>query len=587
MSEGFSLSIPGNVKQKALPFVLNPNATINKKTFTNSASFDTGGVNPNYKHMELSSNEFKSLTPEAKEAQLKKPQNLAAIGPQYFTYKENKHDIGGGFGKLNIVPSSYAKYMESDVSNQLLYSSNALSSTNQINLASVINNIPGVQIREYLPDTKLDQLMNIFSELLSIVMDFISGALGKSEEKKSTASIDGLTDGPGSAGQQAAKTAGQRAEADQDAKVKKLVEDKTKAIGDDAKGKIKIPETNGIMSKIMGITKYVAGYITGGTNPDFYTEMTNLKEMQMPGYIEKWGKNKKGVEEPLDKTLSYILQFPFLMYYRLQSCLTVNIYEVPGLNQDKSLYDSDGTGGWGDAGWRLTFGNIPFVSKMLEGIFGNIGTHFTPWWDAKEGTKVAEPQINIKLDLFNDTNEAAMINFIFVNTIVPNNKWIQYNMFQHSSSLYDIKLEGYNRLFACTGKFSVKADGVMRTPPDDWLKSLCSKHAQNGITPEYLKSNNIIKIPDVYHVDMTFTSLLPANFNNYLFTYVCNDDQITTYQSKGLFQKSLIVDTLKNGVTKMGENVSIKWSNLKYKGGIIEEFAVKKDNQNAPPPPAT
>ena len=29
----------------------------------------------------------------------------------------------------------------------------------------------------------------------------------------------------------------------------------------------------------------------------------------------------------------------------------------------------------------------------------------------------------------------------------------------------------------------------------------------------------MIKIPDVYKVDMKFTSLLPANFNNYIFTY--------------------------------------------------------------------
>ena len=31
-----------------------------------------------------------------------------------------------------------------------------------------------------------------------------------------------------------------------------------------------------------------------------------------------------------------------------------------------------------------------------------------------------------------------------------------------------------------------------------------------------------IKIPDIYRVKMTFKSLLPANFNNFLFAYAAN-----------------------------------------------------------------
>ena len=47
-----------------------------------------------------------------------------------------------------------------------------------------------------------------------------------------------------------------------------------------------------------------------------------------------------------------------------------------------------------------------------------------PWWNAENGSKTQEPEIEIKFDLFNDSAEAAMMNFIFVNTIVPNNKWV-------------------------------------------------------------------------------------------------------------------------------------------------------------------
>ena len=73
-----------------------------------------------------------------------------------------------------------------------------------------------------------------------------------------------------------------------------------------------------------------------------------------------------------------------------------------------------------------------------------------------------------------------MMNFIFINTIVPNNMWIQYGMFQHSSHLYDVKLDGYNRLFACSGNFSVKGKGVLRNPPSSWIHTLCSKYSNGG-----------------------------------------------------------------------------------------------------------
>jgi len=62
--------IPGNIKQEILPFVLNPEAGINKPV-------DGGST------------------------------NLREVPPQYFTYKGKKKDLGGGIGKLNLFPSVY------------------------------------------------------------------------------------------------------------------------------------------------------------------------------------------------------------------------------------------------------------------------------------------------------------------------------------------------------------------------------------------------------------------------------------------------------------------------------------------------
>jgi len=172
--------------------------------------------------------------------------------------------------------------------------------------------------------------------------------------------------------------------------------------------------------------------------------------------------------------------------------------------------------------------------------------------------------VQIKLDLFNDTAEAAMMNFIFVNTIVPNNLWIQYGMFQHSSHLYDIKIEGYNRLFACAGTFNVKSKGVLRNPPPGWVDTLCAKYGNGGRGGKdsggdikvkelaaAIKANNLIKIPDIYEVEMTFSSLLPLNFNNYIFTYSNNNRMETEYLagSSKVYQEGTLATVVQSCTT--------------------------------------
>lgn len=101
-----------------------------------------------------------------------------------------------------------------------------------------------------------------------------------------------------------------------------------------------------------------------------------------------------------------------------------------------------------------------------------------------------------------------MMNFIFVNTLVPNNMYIQYGIFQHSSPLYDVRIAGFDRMFACSGNVSVQYQGPRRNPPRAWIEELVRKHAnanaskENPVNTEKLLAaileNNLIRIPDIY-----------------------------------------------------------------------------------------
>ena len=106
------------------------------------------------------------------------------------------------------------------------------------------------------------------------------------------------------------------------------------------------------------------------------------------------------------------------------------------MTSSKRISSSDGTAGWtggGSTGLRVSklfdASSVPLVGGMINGVLSNIAIDYLPWWNSEAGSATREPEISIEFDLFNDSDEAAMINFIFINTIVPHNKWIQYHLF--------------------------------------------------------------------------------------------------------------------------------------------------------------
>lgn len=367
-----------------------------------------------------------------------------STAPQMFSFRD----------KLNICPSSVRDNFNLDIANKLTYAPG--DGTSSVSFNTILQQLPGIQIREFLPDTKLDQTINFFGEIIDTVKDMWSDKDKKKEGQK----VDSKTDG--------------------------------------------------LFSKIKNLLSYAFDFFTGA-------KQVNITSALPDGQKVKW--YPKSAASNVNK---FILDFPYIMYYCLQSSTTTNIYELPCVLADNRVIASDGTLGWGDGadfrvGGLLT--KIPVIGSVVNNILGNIGINYLPWWDAASGSRTMEPEIEVSFDLFNDTADAAMMNFIFINTIVPNNKWLQYNMFQHSSNLYDIKIEGLNRLFACSAKFDVSSMGVLRSPPESWLKKLCSKYGNYG---GMTMTSSEIKIPDIYRVKMTFKSLLPANFNNFLFAYAAN-----------------------------------------------------------------
>ena len=455
--------IPGNIKQGYLPFVIDPENKIN--TIGEDSSATKGA------------------------------------SPQFFSYREKTDKLKTG-AKLGVYPSSKLdSKLNKDISLKLLYKE-LIPSNESLEIDDIMSSIPALSIREFLPDTRLDQCLNFFKDMFEAAQDVMAST--KTKQK------DGQTN------------------------FQELAND------------------------IWACAQYTMLYLLGISWKTSKGETYNKDQKGFfKDFCENAGKIDKNfhVKYKDDNNTQKIVDFPFMFYYRLQSCVTTNIYEIPAVTDGKIINQSDGKAGWGSGSGLLESGGlrasgflnkIPMIGELANSLLGNIGINYMPWWNPEEGAKTAAPEINVKFDLFNDTIEKAVANFIFVNTIIPGNRWIQYGMFQHSSNLYDVKIEGLNRLFVCAASFNVTYDGVLRNPPKNFFGPAIdpingNKYASLdahvsktvGNKENFLKTlydNNLVKIPDVYHVEMSFKSLLPANFNNFIFAFSKNVNHMTQYK---------------------------------------------------------
>ena len=79
----------------------------------------------------------------------------------------------------------------------------------------------------------------------------------------------------------------------------------------------------------------------------------------------------------------------------------------------------------------------------------------------------------------------------------------------------------------------------MRKPSLILIKELVKEYLnpRSSLKAENIIDNDLIRIPDIYDVHLTFTSLLPNNFNNFLFAHYANQTIKTTEK---IYQESFL-----------------------------------------------
>ena len=118
--------------------------------------------------------------------------------------------------------------IDDDISLKLSYArgDDGKPSNNSITLSKLLNDIPGVQIREFLPDTRLDQCINLFVDMMKGMKKLFSGEKDSSKENS---------------------------------KDEKQPTDEEK--------------TNSLFKKITAATMFTMKYMVGATDPDFFDDL--------------------------------------------------------------------------------------------------------------------------------------------------------------------------------------------------------------------------------------------------------------------------------------------------------------------------
>ena len=83
---------------------------------------------------------------------------------------------------LGIYPDSYERAIQEDISMKHLYpmAEYGVADGKDITFDTILQHIPAITIREYIPDTRLDSVLNFFTKFYSI----ITGLFEKSKDEK-------------------------------------------------------------------------------------------------------------------------------------------------------------------------------------------------------------------------------------------------------------------------------------------------------------------------------------------------------------------------------------------------------------------
>lgn len=254
------------------------------------------------------------------------------------------------------------------------------------------------------------------------------------------------------------------------------------------------------------------------TNPDIQDK---LKDYDIfAGMKTEKDKSEKLLGVPM-RELSSIVMKERICEYDLPWFTTEDTMSV---EMDSQLGEYNSLGDYaGDRG-AITQA-AEYIDKFLAMANSYVPVSLPPMFDWRfDYASAQKPQVRNRFVLYNDTWENLKRNFRFIMSLSSGAFWMQVDDTRFSSNLYRVIVPGRFDLDCCTLQIKVSYKGSTRNVSSEKVKDL-----YNLIGPvEPLTSALDFRgmdffVPDMYVVEVVFSSLLPQNFNTYLNMLINNN----------------------------------------------------------------
>jgi hypothetical protein len=176
---------------------------------------------------------------------------------------------------------------------------------------------------------------------------------------------------------------------------------------------------------------------------------------------------------------------------------------------------ADGYSGWSvaDASAKSAFDFINQMQALIKSIVP-MDLPIIPEWQTQNKFVTFETEFS----LYNNSIDNLSKNFKFINALMQGAMWIQVDYRHFSSNVYTVTLPGIQTLIYAGMTINVTHSGNRRMVSQKMLDKITDGTIVNLDT--------YTMFPDAWKVKLTFTSLVPNNYNTFIWGLLNNDQTL-------------------------------------------------------------
>jgi len=269
----------------------------------------------------------------------------------------------------------------------------------------------------------------------------------------------------------------------------------------------------------------------GGNTPDFTQIFQDIRNKFSLQSLQK-ALSDSGIASNLSSPQNLVMNIPGAFYSGMVAGKFLRSVELP-------YYGPHYLHARGEAGWSQTTiqSHLGGMSDVLKRFgLGGLNLPLYPQFQL-EGFGPECDDVSCEINLYNDTLYNLVQNTLFINAFIPGAFWIQSGLLQRGSNFFQVEIPGRCIYFLCKMDAEVTCVGKSRALHPQAKDNVNWEKLPPIITDNFEWSNavppvpptNIVLIPDIYKLKLKFVSIMPNNFNAYLFS-VLNWDKFRAKQ---------------------------------------------------------